>query len=1408
MRLLFTLLAIFIIAFQSNAQTWEQVFSKAEAQFAKGKYTKVQKQIDKLRAKHIAKKYGGDSSLYALTYVMEAKAHQAISNYDLMYKKIDLSLNKLSKWKNGHQYNYTMGHLRIADILLDYGNYKKADSIVTILDGLSASYLQSEVLEMEIKIRRAITNVELGYYNEAQKVVDELINVWPTKLKISYSYEAVTAADEVYKNQLLVRLFTVEGEILRRKGEYAKAIEVFEKRDKQVNRLAEAKTPAYVEFRVAQANTYLDYGNSAEARKIAGRVTALKPPGRLYEKIADVDIRACLEEEKFTDAVGTYNSLEALLIKSGVKRDYAYFISKFYATLYRVYENDPGQNVITRLSGILAESKSLVPADHRVRTYTCQAALDYIFRSNRSQNYPYAEKFYIDLGKSLNLRYKANTLAMDIYKVNFAGYYLKYSEEPQKAFQMLASEPYKQALEELSTIHPDYVRIVNDLMDYFTLVGNFDYPIKLTQQVVDAMRLNPNTNKEDLGDKLVELARLQIEGGYYKDAETNTDEALKLIRRGGERKSEEYVNALNNAAYLYGTIGLYNEAIKQLTKAESIFNKIPTANKDLKFNSIVDLAFLYTQMGEYTQTELLLKDVINDRRKVYGASSRRLIKPYAAIGEMYLIKGEYPEAEDNFRKSLGVAEQLFGDTTLIFAKNLSYMVKLYVELGNYKAALVNATDVLKIREKTLRKDHILFADTYNDLGNIHYNLGSELKVVEQYYRLAMDITEKNFGQSHPLYAEALKNVAFVYVQRKQYDEALGMLNQADEIWKNTLSNLNKSSGEVARIKGDIYSFRGQFKEARREYEKADRYFRILFNTEHPDYLNTQSRLARAYWINGEISKVESILSETTTSYLNYTKEYFPTLSEEEKAKFWNKIKSDFEFYNTVAVAYSVEKEKYLENMYDFALATKGLLLNSSIKTRNSILNSGDQKLISLFNEWVQKKEYLTTTIAQNQEQLAENEVDVPKLKDQIAVLEKQLSEMSEAFAESYEHQNYSWTDIRKSLNENEAAVEIIRYRAFDTKFNEDSIRYAALIITSETKKNPYLILLKNGKDMETRHFLAHRNLTKYKTKDYQSFGVFWDPIYEKVKDKEVVYLSPDGVYNQINVESLMVGDTAFVIDLQNVRVINSTKTIAALRSKDARKARKEEKPQDVFNAMLMGNPQYYANNDNKNIAVREASRGRQVFVPQLPGTEAEVNTINELLKEKGWKIESYLGTSATEEQIKKAQNYTLIHIATHGFFEDQKKREKEETNILFEDDDNPLERAGLLAEGGGDVLVNATKNYNIQDGILTAYEAMNLNFERTELIVLSACETGRGEIQQGEGVFGLQRSFLVAGADAIIMSLFQVSDEVTQELMVEFYNNWMSGQDKRTAFNNAQLKIKETYNDPIYWGAFTMIAKI
>jgi len=130
----------------------------------------------------------------------------------------------------------------------------------------------------------------------------------------------------------------------------------------------------------------------------------------------------------------------------------------------------------------------------------------------------------------------------------------------------------------------------------------------------------------------------------------------------------------------------------------------------------------------------------------------------------------------------------------------------------------------------------------------------------------------------------------------------------------------------------------------------------------------------------------------------------------------------------------------------------------------------------------------------------------------------------------------------------------------------------------------------------------------------------------------------------------------------------------------------------------------------------------------------------------------------------------------------------------------------LMLLGSGDIVDNPDNKYvNQKDGILTAYEAMDLPLDNTDIVILSACETGRGEVQVGEGVYGLQRAFLIAGAKAIVISLFKVNDEVTQKLMLSFYQKWLKTGDKRQSFIDAKKEIKKEYKVPLYWGAFIMI---
>jgi CHAT domain-containing protein len=187
--------------------------------------------------------------------------------------------------------------------------------------------------------------------------------------------------------------------------------------------------------------------------------------------------------------------------------------------------------------------------------------------------------------------------------------------------------------------------------------------------------------------------------------------------------------------------------------------------------------------------------------------------------------------------------------------------------------------------------------------------------------------------------------------------------------------------------------------------------------------------------------------------------------------------------------------------------------------------------------------------------------------------------------------------------------------------------------------------------------------------------------------------------------------------------------------------------------------------------------------------------------------DEFVEKSASEEKVKELNNPKIFHIATHGFYkptEEVTMEEQLEGNeaVLTQ---NPLLRTGLLLKGAGDLLDKTSHNYNMDNGILTAYEAMSLNLDKTDLVVLSACETGLGELQSGEGVYGLQRAFLVAGAKVLIMSMFKVDDDATQKLMLKFYQKWLNSGNLRQSFIDAKKELRIEYPEPIYWGAFMMI---
>ena len=322
----------------------------------------------------------------------------------------------------------------------------------------------------------------------------------------------------------------------------------------------------------------------------------------------------------------------------------------------------------------------------------------------------------------------------------------------------------------------------------------------------------------------------------------------------------------------------------------------------------------------------------------------------------------------------------------------------------------------------------------------------------------------------------------------------------------------------------------------------------------------------------------------------------------------------------------------------------------------------------------------------------------------------------------------------------------------------------------------------------------------------------FEKIDNELKDVKKIYLVTDGIYNSINIESLYNPNRKqYLIDylkiqpIQNVRAITDDK--------------KDFKVGMNTKSILFGNPDFDLLIANKKENEFSLERGLDnelldeiksgVKISPLNGTQKEIETLDAILNNSNSTVELFSKANATEDNLKKIQSPDILHIATHGYFLTNNDTSKTKQSIANLIDDNYKNdsylKSGLLLAGAQNTL-NGKQPESKNNGILTAEEAKSLNLKDTELVVLSACETGLGDNLVGEGVIGLQRAFMIAGAKSVIMSLWSVSDEKTQELMTLFYTNWIkNNMSKEEALYQAKIEMKKLYPQPYYWAGFVLL---
>ncbi len=609
----------------------------------------------------------------------------------------------------------------------------------------------------------------------------------------------------------------------------------------------------------------------------------------------------------------------------------------------------------------------------------------------------------------------------------------------------------------------------------------------------------------------------------------------------------------------------------------------------------------------------------------------------------------------------------------------------------------------------------------------------------------------------------------------------------------------------------IYLKSKRYKEAEESLLKAGEIFRVKFGENNWDYLETQINLAYVY---AEQKKFEESLKLYTTSLMKFKylyKDLFPGMSEDEKLQFYYKTAYRFGDFESVVVQAVQSKVKidlapYYQNLYDFRLALKSMLLDESSKVIEAIYASSNQTLQADYEKWIGLKQDLLKLYRLSYEEQSAMGIDANKLENEANVLEKKLSTESSSFANMNGSLQVTWKEVQVNLKAGEAAIEIFRCEQLINDSTAKSI-YAALIIKKESK-NPAFVVISEQNEFETEWLNHYKVFIEEKSTDESSFNRYWKTINTELVGIKKVYFSGDGVYLKLNPNTLLDPIARkYLLEQVDIKLVSSTRELAK-KDKIVNQSKKIE---------LYGFPDYefdfFLNKKVKLEGAIASSRAGFTSLAPLPGTHKEVNEILEVFKQNAWETSIFESEFANETQIKKVNSPRILHIATHGFFLPDEDFEDEK--VLGFDKDrarmNPLLRSGIILAGAAVTARDSSIGKYDEDGILTAYEASLLNLKGTDLVVLSACETGLGEqVANGQGVYGLQRSFMVAGAKNILMSLWTVDDFATQELMTEFYTQWLKNptdQGRETAFRAAQMKIKEKYKSPYYWGAFIMCGR-
>ena len=905
------------------------------------------------------------------------------------------------------------------------------------------------------------------------------------------------------------------------------------------------------------------------------------------------------------------------------------------------------------------------------------------------------------------------------------------------------------------------------------------------------------------------IGALYYKTGEYQEALTYYKKALTITEKVFGTEHTSTAAGYNNLGLIYKDMGNYPKALKYYQKSLSIQEKTLGKEHINTASGYNNLGMLYKKMGKYPKALEYIKKSLIIKEKLHGEEHLSTATSYTNLGGLYKTMGNYPKALKYHQKALLVNKKVSGEEHTRTAICYGNLGMLYDTMGDYSKALEYVQKALTIIEKILGEKHPTTVTSYSNLGFVYYHMGNYPKALEYHQKTSM-ITEEILGKKHPETAASYNNLAFLYYTMGDYPKALKYYQKTLFIKERILGKKHTATAISYNNLGGLYQKTGEYSKALKYYQKALSIREGLLGKKHIYTAESYSNLCTLYTSMKNYSSAYRYAKLSFNIFLKNRDQIFTILGSKQKEKYLKSTSRYITLLLDTSINYLTQLTKEKKTQESREILQSGA--NAWLNYKGSIFDS-ENSIAMLYSSTKDKKiKVKIDDLLKFKRDLAKLYQSLPKLKEKkkwqekIKKTEKKISRLTNeiaskttTFKEEQGLKSITYKEITSHLKKDELYVDYAKVGGYYYLFSLE--KKNKITFTRISSKNTSTIddLIKTFREDVTT-ILNNTNLTDEKLKSLTQSSkdklsklytlVIQKPLGDSVQDKTNLIISPDGALRLLPFEALYnKANSKYLIEQKKIRYIPSGKELLRLYKYSKEKESKKK------NAVIFANPNFnskIASVSKEQIAITpNTSRSgiikslfRMRFSP-LPGTKAEAKAIKATLSKKS--ILEYQENKATESTLMKIKEPNILHIATHGFF------------INDDTIPNPMLKSGIALAGA-----NASAIKGKGDGIVTALKLSGLDLKGTDLVVLSACQTGVVDINSTDSVSGLSKAFIQAGAKDIVMSLWSVDDQATKELMTSFYQEMKENKNYAEALKAAKLKMIDEGRHPFYWAAFVV----